>query len=462
MAPSLNDMNKSKITGHFRVALKPQNIDIQGPSLKKLKTRHDIDQENKVVDVITIDEELDGGDQHAEVAKNQAHLRKQPQQRQPRRLTLVDQNHKQQVAVTSLQKDITNYFKPQSQSSCKSSSSDISTDSPKASTQSASTKDSVFKLGNRAVAFDDEGGLINQDYDLNQYRTPKGLHANVFDFDRFSLDNILYEPHYAWDSFRYDRQQEVKFRNRNYLSDECHQINHITALSRAKLVDWVVKMQNYFVLCHDSIYLAVKLADQYLMRKAISKQNQLLLYITTLMISAKFEARLPAVEISDLITETKNIYSREQVISFEVEVLNTLKFNMWFPLALGFLRRFAHCTRSDMKTRFLSRYILESSLLDDQMIEELESKLAAASLLLAFRMVHQLSGDSVECDSECCWSETARYYTGYSQKELYPTMRKLNNIIAQQPCRRQTSIRKKYSDKVFMSVAIMIPPLAGI
>lgn len=390
--------NKSKITGHFRVALKPTNIENNGPSFKKLKTKHDFGKENKIVELITIEDDKDTENLSLAACGNATNKTR------------------------------------------------------KSSSQPAPTLHDRLSPRLKASRLD----LCH----LNRYKTPLGLKSNVFDFDRSLLSNVIYEPHYAWDSFNYDRQQEVKFKNRNYLNDDCHRNNHITAQSRAKQIDWVVIMQDYFNLCNDLIYMAVKLADQYLMRKAISSKNQQLLYVTAIMISTKFEDRQrdQRVDLASLIQEIGGIYSREQVISFEIDILKTLNFNIRFPLAIGFLRRFARCTLSGKKRENLSRYILELSLLDDEMIETLESKLAAASLLLAFRMVHQQKGGSVECDSKCCWNESAQYYTGYSVKELTPLVTKLNLLISK-PSKDITAIKDKYSHQIWMAVAEKIPPL---
>lgn len=336
---------------------------------------------------------------------------------------------------------------------------------------------------------------------VNKYTSPPGIGPNVIDFDKISLKDIYYEPHYAWDSFQYDKQQELKFRTRKYILTNCndigrqtqlqqvhhnysynnhyqhhhhnqhqnyhllhkschhhHNSNHnqsshqfITPHIRAQFVDWLVYAQDNFGLWHETIYMAVKMADQYMMRKTISNKNDLqLLYLTAILISSKLEERMPSVSISQLTEFAYPIYSVDEVIRFEVELLSTLEFNIRFPISWGFLRRYAHCTRSDKETLSLSRYILETSLLDYEMIDVLESKIAAASLLLASKMLYH----------EEPWSETAQFYTGYKQEELYPLLPKLNYLISH-PNRRLNAIRTKYSHPVFRSVA-KIPPLSSV
>lgn len=286
----------------------------------------------------------------------------------------------------------------------------------------------------------------------NKYLAPPGKHPNILDYDKTLLNNVCWEPHYAWDSFNYDRQQETKFKTEKYLNNEDDLEHELMAQRRAELVDWLVEIQMTFVLDHEPLYMAIKLADQYLMKKHIPSEQYQLLFMTCILISAKFDERVPPITISDLIQLAKSKfgikYNKKQIISLEVDLLSTLNFNIRFPLSYGFLRRFARCTRSDMKTLNLARYILESSLMDYEMIDVLESKMAAGSLLLAFRMLRP----------DGAWDETARFYTGYEEKELHPLLVRLNDVILRFS-RRKTAIRRKYSHESFMEVARISPVL---
>lgn len=413
MEPSLK---KAKITGHFRVALRPQDINVQR-AFKKHKKLQDTGQENKIIEVVTIS---DDDDDDTDNVDNQ--LRPNKQQRLKKDLAKQQQQQQQVISVpkqqiltnnnTSNLSNLSNLSKNKTLTPPRLSKSKLSTPSP-----------------------------------FNVYKQPPGINPDIVDHDKFLLFDINCEPHYAWDSFQYDREQELKFRNRKYLADSQH--NHqITPHIRARLVDWLVHIQDIFSLYHESLYMAVKLADQYLMRKTVPKKQLQLLYMTTILISAKFDERLPPLEIADLIKQSGGIYTRIEVIRLEVDILSTLNFNIRFPLSYGFLRRYSRCTRSDQRTLTLARYILESSLLDYEMIEVLESEIAAASLLLAFQMLH----------SDGAWTETAEFYTGYEEKQLQSLANKLNEMISKPTDKRISTVRNKYSHEVFMSVA-RIPPL---
>lgn len=60
---------------------------------------------------------------------------------------------------------------------------------------------------------------------------------------------------------------------------------------RAILVDWMVEVQESFELNHETLYLAVKLVDRYLMKHTVKKSELQLVGATAICIAAKFDVR---------------------------------------------------------------------------------------------------------------------------------------------------------------------------
>ena len=58
---------------------------------------------------------------------------------------------------------------------------------------------------------------------------------------------------------------------------------------RAVLVDWMVEVQENFELNHETLYLAVKLVDLYLMKVKVSRDMLQLLGATGLFIACKYD-----------------------------------------------------------------------------------------------------------------------------------------------------------------------------
>ena len=98
-----------------------------------------------------------------------------------------------------------------------------------------------------------------------------------------------------------------------------------------------------------------------------------------------FQERMYPV-IDDFVYISDDAYSREDFIRMEMELLKVLEFNLNYPLSYSFLRRYARCGSLSIETLTLARYILETSLMEYSLIDELDSKVSAASLLLALKM----------------------------------------------------------------------------
>ena len=95
-----------------------------------------------------------------------------------------------------------------------------------------------------------------------------------------------------------------------------------------------------------------------------------------------------------------------------------------------------------MEILTLARYILESSLLHYEFVDCSPSKIAAASLLLAFKMKN--------CHE---WDSTLIYHTGHREEDLKELLIRLNKVISEPPKATLNTIRSKYSHPVFSEVA---------
>ncbi|KAH9510544.1 Protein kinase binding, partial [Dermatophagoides farinae] len=274
-----------------------------------------------------------------------------------------------------------------------------------------------------------------QDY----YQSPKNLPDDVIDYDRTQLKNINSEPIYAFEIFEYLREKEQSTRCQKYMQ---HQIE-ISPKMRAMLVDWMVKVQQNFEFTHEVFYHAIKIIDHFLMNKTIKRNRLQLLGIVSIYIAAKCDKGIYNTIIKDFIFICNNAYTCDDIIKMEIEILQVLEFNLNYPLSYSFLDRYAHCSSQTLETLTLSRYILESSLMDYSFVDELDSKMAAASLLLAIRMKHLQ------------WNKTLDFYTGYNEEDLIELAGRLNRLIKTNT--EQESIRIKYSKSVFFAVANIKP-----
>ncbi|XP_011802128.1 PREDICTED: G2/mitotic-specific cyclin-B3 [Colobus angolensis palliatus] len=261
------------------------------------------------------------------------------------------------------------------------------------------------------------------------------------DIDEDSSDPS-FSPIYAKEIFSYMKEREEQFILTDYMNEQIE----ITSDMRAILVDWLVEVQVSFEMTHETLYLAVKLVDLYLMKAVCKKDKLQLLGAAAFMIAAKFEEHNPPC-VDDFVYICDDNYQRYEMLNMEVNILNVLKFDISIPVAYHFLRRYARCIHTNMKTLTLSRYICEMTLQEYNYVQEKASKLAAASLLLALYM------KKLEY-----WVPFLEYYSGYSISELHPLVRQLNKLLTFSSYDSLKTVYYKYSHPVFFEVT-KIPTL---
>ncbi|GFW47337.1 hypothetical protein TNCV_335081 [Trichonephila clavipes] len=305
--------------------------------------------------------------------------------------------------------------------------------SSKLSKSSSSSEDSAIVMDISIIKEEIE------DIDKNQAvpTFPEG----VEDFDATCKEDPNSVPDYAFHIFKYYREREKVFIVKKYLDKQ----KEMTKSMRAILVDWMVEVQESFELNHETLYLAVKLVDIYLMHNFVAKSKLQLIGATAVFVAAKFDERMPPL-VDDFLYICDDSYTRSEFLETEIKLLKTLNFNLGIPLSYRFLRRYARCARISMEMLTLARFILETALMDYELIEVLDSKIAAAALLLALKM------------KDMKWTPTLEYYTEYKESELLELIVHLNNNISVTPTKHLQTIRVKYSHDIFFNVAL-IPPL---
>ncbi|XP_054168563.1 G2/mitotic-specific cyclin-B3-like [Oppia nitens] len=298
------------------------------------------------------------------------------------------------------------------------------------------------------ISEQEESQLNDQSFEANTidfhdpttyYCPPKDIPDSIEDFDKSQLKSIDSEPHYSADIFRYYREKEANKPIKKYM----HSQPEITKAMRSVLVDWMVEVQESFELNHETLYLAIKLMDHLLTKEQIPKVQFQLVGATVLLIAAKFDERIPPA-IEDFLYICDDAYTRNDVILMEMRILKAIDFDLCFAISYRFLRRYARCAKLSMETLTLARFILEMSLMEYEIIEEADSRVAAAALMLALRMKGQTD-----------WNETLEYYSGYKSSDLLILMYRLNEIITTQT--KNKTIRTKYSHKIFFEVANISP-----
>lgn len=273
-------------------------------------------------------------------------------------------------------------------------------------------------------------------------KSKKSLPPNVEDFDSECGTDPFQTPQYAQDIFLYFKQRELKFIPERYMDKQ----TELTCDMRAVLVDWLVEVQESFELNHETLYSAVRLVDLYLSRTTVNKENLQLVGTTAMLISSKFEERCPPC-VDDFLYICDDAYTRRDLIKMEMNILKTIDFDIGLPLSYSFLRRYARVSKASMETLTLARFILETSLMEYDLVDVKDSLMAASALLLAMKM-QNLSD----------WTPTLEYYSSFTKADLCDTTCRLHAMLIKLQSKNLKTIRNKYSHKVFYEVAKIALP----
>ncbi|XP_022820837.1 G2/mitotic-specific cyclin-B3 isoform X1 [Spodoptera litura] len=345
------------------------------------------------------------------------------------------------------QKKDKNVNQNQSQNSAKSARSDVSEPSLymtalETTSPSETSKEEYKTISEKLdkVNLDDTIRSLDEETEV-----PHKPPSDVPDFDQENWNDPFQVSNYAMDIFNY-----LKSRERLFLVDDYLQrMKGITSWMRALLVDWMVEVQESFELNHETLYLAVKLVDLFLTRSSktqpekdhLTKEELQLLGASALFIASKFDERIPPL-VDDFLYICDGAYTLSQLLKMEMNILRVVDFDLGIPLSYRFLRRYARCARVSMPTLTLARFVLEQCLLEYNLLEYSDSKMAAAALYLALKM-----------KSIGNWTPTLQYYTGYTVKDILPIAIAQNATLHKKPKSAISTVRNKYSHTIFFEVA---------
>ncbi|KAA8541846.1 hypothetical protein F0562_022998 [Nyssa sinensis] len=229
----------------------------------------------------------------------------------------------------------------------------------------------------------------------------------------------------------------------------------ITQSMRGILVDWLVEFQvsEEYKLVADTLYLTVYLIDLFLSQNYIERQRLQLLGITCLLIASKYE-EICAPRVEEFCFITDNTYSRGEVLTMEIQVLNYLLFQLSAPTAKTFLRRFLRAAQASYKNpslelEFLANYLAELTLVDYEFLKFLPSIVAASAVFLA-RWTLDQSGNP--------WNPTLEHYTNYKPSDLKITVLALQDLQLNTKGCPLNAIRAKYRQDKFKCIATLSSP----
>merc|ERR1711970_1717200 len=281
----------------------------------------------------------------------------------------------------------------------------------------------------------------------------RSLPAGVMDIDKKDLENPQLCAEYTQDMYAYLRSVEPL---------SAVEANHLLGCSinekmRAVLVDWLGEGQIQFKLLQETLFSTISIVDRFLAVEGLSitRSKLQLVGVAAMFLASKVE-EVYAPACSDFAYITDHAYTEDAIKQMEMKILQTLKFSLFEPLSIHFLRRYSKAGDVDVLQHSLAKYALELALVEYDLVPVPGSKLAASSLCLSLTLLEPQEKQS------SVWGETLMYYSGYSKEELMSTVSRLAKTISSSflKSNKTEAIRNKYRGVKFMKVADL-PELKG-
>ena len=178
-------------------------------------------------------------------------------------------------------------------------------------------------------------------------------------------DEKINLPSYSNNIFKYQNYSEINERH------------------RAVVIEWLSYIVCYFSQSNETLFMSINIMDRYISKKKISLNIYQLVAISSYLIASKYEDTNSPL-IDDLIYISKNIYTQNDIISMEKDILTTLNFDIFFVSSYQFFSIFYLI--SDLNNKilfFLGHLILELCLLNIDIMSFEQSLLAIGALLIA-------------------------------------------------------------------------------
>jgi len=267
----------------------------------------------------------------------------------------------------------------------------------------------------------------------------------VINIDAEDVGNPQLVTDYVNEIYSYLRIME---KNQDVKADYLAGQTEILPKMRAVLVDWMVGVHLQFHMLQETLFSTVAILDRYLQKEiaSVSRKKLQLVGVACMLIAAKYE-EIYAPEIKDFVYITDHAYTEREIQKMEVQVLSVLKFDLGRPLPLHFLRRASKAGGVDSATHTLAKYICELGLGVYTLAHIAPSKLSAAALALAMRLVEPSNSFS------SLWSPALVHYTKYTAADLGAVITPLAEVLFLAPSAKLGTVYTKFCNKKFMKIS---------
>uniref|UniRef100_A0A1B0G6D4 Cyclin N-terminal domain-containing protein n=1 Tax=Glossina morsitans morsitans TaxID=37546 RepID=A0A1B0G6D4_GLOMM len=224
---------------------------------------------------------------------------------------------------------------------------------------------------------------------------------------------------------------------------------------RAILIDWIYEVHVNFKLVTETFQLAVAIIDQYLQIVYDLVRSKLqLVGATALFIASKYEEVYPPA-LYDFVYITNDTYTAHQIRQMELKILKTLNYNLSRPLPIHFLQRFSKAADADATHHAMSKYFVELSMIEADMVHYKPSEIAAAAVYLSSKILKRANYALATCFTDSCWTSTLQWYTKYQIEHIKPIARRIAIIARNAPIAELKAVYNNYKTPENFNVSML-------
>ena len=220
-------------------------------------------------------------------------------------------------------------------------------------------------------------------------------------------------------------------------------LNNINEKHRGVLIDWLSHSSANWEPSDETFFLSINIIDRYISKKKISLEKFQLLGIASYFIASKFEYMNLQI-LDELVSSCKNLYTANNIIEMEYDILTTLNFDICFISSYKFLFYFYIFGEfNNIKLFYLSQLILEICCLNIEIMNFSQSKRAICSLLIAKKCLEIKTGNENNILNLCKMDE-------FEIKEIQKKIVLFLNFIIKRD--KQSLILEKFTRYKYMKV----------
>ena len=223
----------------------------------------------------------------------------------------------------------------------------------------------------------------------------------------------------------------------------------LSANTRISLFTWLIEVHSNFNLHTNTLYLAFHIIDQFLLHLPCELEDFQLLGITALYISCKYE-EVYFPRINEFIYATAHTYTKQQMLQFEITILQTLNFDINYVSPLCFVELFNQQLQLDKKCMLTCQYVIEACYLDCKMLKYNAVVIAVCAVYMGLKLTTTVNADDDKDMNKTLWNVSG--YDKYSHEvktcidDMCELLDNIDNV-------KYSAIQKKYSSEKYMDVA---------